>query len=194
MQNKQAANNRTNHRIHRHSCVFLMVSLLLLGCHKNQLNWASLIPKLPYKTEVATDQAAVDLRKKLEKKGLTVITMGQDYLISIPSSRLFPDESPQLNWAAYPLLNDVVCYLQQFRMIAVNITGYSAQYMSVNREKALTLARAKAIANYLWSQGIDSRLLFTEGLGSDKPIIGAARQVDRSPNSRIEITFRHVIS
>jgi len=46
--------------------------------------------------------------------------------------------------------------MKQFRKVGVNVTGYSSEYVSVKRERALALARARAVADYLWSQGIDS--------------------------------------
>ncbi|KTD32754.1 LphA (DotK) [Legionella nautarum] len=149
--------------------------------------------KLPYKVEGAEDRAIIGLQKSLKRCGVAVITIGQDYLISIPSASLFPNQSPQLTWASYGLLNNVVRFLKQFRKVAVNITGFSGKYVSERREHALTLARARAVGDYLWTQGIDSRFIFTEGMGSDKPIMGFTREGDKTPNSRIEITFRDAI-
>ena len=120
--------------------------------------------------------------------------MGQDYLVSIPSHLLFATQSPQLTWGSYQLLNDLVCFLREFRTINVNIRAYSSKYVSPKRELALTEARARAVAEYLWSQEIDTRFIFTQGVGSDKPM-GAFKQYgDGSPVSRIEITFRRAVA
>lgn len=174
--------------------VTLIALMILTGCKVKvyrPLEGESL--KLPYKVEGAEDRAIIELQKSLKRCGVAVITIGQDYLISIPSASLFPNQSPQLTWASYGLLNNVVRFLKQFRKVAVNITGYSGKYVSERREHALTLARARSVGDYLWSQGIDSRFIFTEGMGSDKPIMGFTRDGDKSPNSRIEITFRDAI-
>jgi intracellular multiplication protein IcmN len=64
----------------------------------------------------------------------------------------------------------------------------------VQRERALTLARSRVVGEYLWSQGIDSRLIFTAGLGSDKPITRFSPSGDVSPNARVEITFRDAVA
>jgi intracellular multiplication protein IcmN len=171
----------------------LMILLVLSGCQKKV--WVgSEEPRLPYKVAGASDPTMMTLQKRLNKKGVRVITIGQDYLISIPSSALFPNESPQLMWDSYALLNVVVCYLKQFRKIAINVTAYSNKCVSAKRDRALTLARARAVGDYLWSQGIDSRFIFTRGLGSDKPIIAYELKGDKSQNSRIEITFRDAVA
>ena len=170
----------------------LITVLALTGCHKNQ--FVAEQAKLPYKVAGASDQAMMAMQARFNKEGVRVITIGQDYMISIPSAALFPNESPQLTWGSYGLLNAVTCYLKQFRQIAINVTAFSNKCISAKRDRALTLARARAVGDYLWSQGIDSRFIFTQGLGSDKPIVGFAQRGDQSPNSRIEITFRDAVA
>ena len=50
------------------------------------------------------------------------------------------------------------------------------------------------VGEYFWSQGIDSRFIFTQGLGSDKPVVSFTQGGDSSPNARIEITFRDAVA
>lgn len=134
------------------------------------------------------------LEKRLMERGVKVVSVGQNYLLSIPAASLFGDQSPRLTWESYDELNEIACYLRQFRKVGVNIAAYASRYVSAKREHALTTARAEAVANYLWSQGIDSRLVFTQGVGSDKPIVSMERGGDKSPNARIEITFRRAVA
>ena len=150
-------------------------------------------PILPYKVEGSSDPAIIAMMSRLNKNGIQVVSMGQNYLIRLPTTSLFPDQSPQLMWGSYQLLDEIGCFLKKFRKIAITITAYSSGCFSSDREHALTLARARAVGNYLWSQGIDSRFIFTQGLGNDKPIVGTAPNSDASFNSRIEITFREAI-
>ena len=172
--------------------IFLWVLLSLAGCQSNRFLYEK--PTLPTHVAGASDVQIIALQKSLSGHGIRVITVGQDYLISIPSKLLFATQSPQLRWESYGLLNEVVCYLQQFRKINTTISAYSSRYVSPQRERALTRARASAVAKYLWSQEIDTRFIFTQGMGSDKPI-GAFKQYgDGSPVSRIEITFRRAVA
>lgn len=174
----------------------LALSLMLSGCDlrtKQMLN-SGASSKLPYKVATASDPAIMKMPKQLSQNGVKVITMGQDYLITIPSTLLFASESPRVKWDSYPLLNDVACFLRQFRKININITSYSGKCGSPQRERALTLARARAVGDYLWSQDIDSRFIFTQGLGSDKPIVGNNQGGDKQLSSRIEITFRDAVA
>lgn len=149
---------------------------------------------LPARVNGASDKVMMRLIKEFNKNNVVkIITIGQAYLISIPSSALFADQSPRIKWESYALLNQIVKFMKQFRKIAVTVTSYSSQYVSVRREQALTLARARGVADYLWNQGVDSRFIFIEGAGSEKPISSFTGGGDRTPNSRIEITFHDAL-
>lgn len=173
----------------------LIALLQVSACHRgNEYIPEKEYPKLPCKVRGACDATVMKYLKKFNKRGIRVVTIGQDYLISIPASALFEDQTPHLKWASYGLLNEIVIFLKQFRKVAINVTSYSNKYISVHRERALTLARSRVVGEYLWSQGIDSRFVFTQGLGSDKPIVSFTQGGDTSPNARIEITFRDAVA
>ncbi len=164
------------------------------ACHRGCFFIDDAVPKLPCKVRGACDATINNYIHQLNKNGIKVITMGQAYLISIPACFLFDDQTPHLTLASYGLLNEISCFLKQFRKIEVNITSYSSSYVSCQREHALTLARSRVVGEYLWSQGIDSRFIFTYGLGSDKPIVHEKLGGDQSANARVEITFRRAVA
>lgn len=174
----------------------LLASILLSGCHRYvypPLEDNSY--KLPSRVNQTSDAKVIAMRSAFNRSGvLKVIAMGQNNLVSFPSAAVFADQSPRIKWESYALLNEVAAYMKQFRKISVNVTAYSSQYISSTREHALTLARARVIADYLWSQGVDSRLMFAEGAGSDKPISTYTLGGDKAPSSRVEITFREAIA
>ncbi len=150
--------------------------------------------KLPRRVAGSSDAYVIAQQAGFARCGVKVITIGSDYLISIPSAALFADQSPRIKWESYTILNKVVKFMQQFRKVGVNVTSYSTQYVSSKREQSLTLARARAVADYLWSQGVDSRFIFAEGAGSEKPISTFTPGGERTVNSRIEITFRDAVA
>ncbi len=172
------------------ACVIIFLS----GCQPTAVRPVDDAIPLPTQVAGASDAHIVALEKQLSQSGVRVISLGQNHLISIPSRLLFESQSPQLTWASYQLLNTLVCYLQQFRKVSLTINAFSNPYVSREREHALTLARARAISKYLWSQSIDSRFIFTQGLGSDKPIGVFKRGGEGSLNARIEITFRRTVA
>lgn len=187
-------------RLHISMCfsakIGIIVSFLLLaGCHFFGPKYTIIKPpaSLPYKVRGSSDKKIMAMQHAFNEHGVRVITQGQDYLVSIPSSTIFAYQSPRLTWQSYELLNQVVCYLRLFNKVSVSVQGYVNKCANPKREHALSLARAQAVADYLWSQGIDSRFIFTQGLGSDKPIVPSGGG-DNSLNSRIEITFRDQVA
>ncbi len=148
--------------------------------------------KLPTNVNDGSDAAIATLYKKLTGEGLQIKTMGQMYLINIPARLIFAEQSPQIKWNSYQVLNDIVCYLQLFRKITVHVNAFGSCHRSRSRTYALSLARAKAVGNYLWEQNIETRMVFTEGVGNDKPIVAEAECTDSSANARIEIVFRQL--
>lgn len=149
---------------------------------------------LPTRVKGSSDAAVIELMDKLHLRGVKVITIGQDYLVSVPCSILFADQSPRLTWASYDTLRMVIAFLEQFRKVAVTVTVYGTYYQSVQRTESLSRARAKAVSNYLWAQGIDTRFLVASGAGLKCPIASCGPHGDRSPNSRVEITFRDLVA
>jgi len=176
-------------------CFAVMLAVLLtISCRgRNYVVIDNERYRLPRKVTATADAAVIALQAKMQSCGITVITVGQDYLISIPSAFLFPNQSPRLTWQSYGVLNLVITFMKQFRKVAVNVTSHSSKFVSTRRELSLTEARSRAVADYLWSQGVDSRFIFTEGAGSDKPITPYSTNSDKSLNSRIDITFRDTI-
>ncbi len=177
----------------RRKACFVVVLMCLTACQQNLA--PSILQnesKLPQQVALG-DAEIIALEQRLARQDVQMVSIGQDYLISVPASSLFKDQSPRLTREAYKPLNEIACYLRQFRKVGINVAVFTSPYVSPKREHALSLARAQTVADYLWSQGIESRLLFTQGMGSDKPIVSISRKSDKSPNSRVEITFRRTI-
>lgn len=185
---------RANYIITTRLLFGLLTLLLVSSCQRDNYIPEKELPKLPCKVAGACDSTIIRAMTRLNKRGIKVITMGQNYLITIPASALFDDQSPHVKWGSYSLLNEVADFLKQFRKIAITVTSYSSKYQSVQREHALTLARSRVVGEYFWAQGIDSRFIFTQGLGSDKPITVYSQGGDKSPNARVEITFRRAVA
>lgn len=170
------------------------VILTLIGCHPRPNLSSRDSNDLPKKVKGASDKKIVSLQAQLNKQNIKVISIGQNYLISIPSAKIFADQSPRLTWQSYQVLNEVVEYVKQFRTVSLHVRSFSSQYVSARRELALTAARAKAVGDYIQSQGVDTRFIFTSGLGSDKPIMAYKQGGDFSGNSRVEISFRRQVA
>jgi intracellular multiplication protein IcmN len=174
--------------------IILLAMVFMSGCQPRVARPIDDTIRLPTHVAGTSDAVTKAYEKRLAREGVQIISEGQDYLLIVPSRLLFPDQSPQLTVNSYAVLNDLACYLKEFRKINVNVTAFGSQYVSIQREHALTLTRARAVSDYLWSQGIDSRFIFTQGHGRDKPQSAFAPRNDRANISRVEITFRNAVA
>ncbi len=174
--------------------VLALVLFCLAGCQRQETTHLSEMDdsRLPTSVAGASDSQIDFLQRRLHKKNIKIVNMGDEYLVSIPASMIFADESPKIQWKSYQVLNEVACYLRQYRKVGVHVTTYVSPYASERRQVALSVARSQAVANYLWSQGIDGRLIVAHGQGSQKPAVVKNPPDDNSQNTRIEITFRRV--
>lgn len=187
--------NKIFNKLKTITILFIFTILFMIcGCAKNtQKIIFESNPSLPYAVGSKVDPTQINLLEVLRKQNVKVVTMGQNYLLSIPSTVLFFNQSPRLKWHSYDVLYTVACYLRQFRKVSVKVVSYSTECKSYVRQEALTRARARVVANYLWSQGIKSRFIFSQGVGNNKPLLCTMQGGDDSMNSRIEITFHDEI-
>lgn len=148
---------------------------------------------LPQRTDV-TDAKVADLTKRLDAAGAHIISVGQEYRIILPADHIFYYQSPRLRWDAYDLVNLAVDYLKQYQKVSVRVSAFTR-----DKDKqfagALSYARARSISDYLWSQDIDSRLLYTQvhSMKEDENCCGGISHRNSDLNENIEISFRNTI-
>ena len=105
---------------------------------------------------------------------------------------LFDSGKAELRAAARPVLDKVADVLKQVPDQPVGIEGHTdnvpIQRSGWTDNKALSYARANAVADYLVEQrGIDSARLMTIGYGEERPIAGNGTAAGRQKNRRVEI-------
>ena len=173
---------------------FLVIGLVLQGCgggaQYNSRN--SKVPYLPTHLP-PTDPEKLKMQMRLEHEQVQVIQTGQWILVSIPSLMIFAEHTGNISMGSYGILNDVACFIKMYRKVEIDINAYESCCDSHQRMLALTRLRASRIADYLISQGIDSRIVFTRGMANDKPIMKTERSESHLANSRIEILFKEEI-
>ena len=178
----------------KQSIMWVLVAILCACSMPHPSPYERPLNPLPTHVEGASETAIAEAEKRLNEHGVQLVSQGDDYLISIPGASLFYENSPRIRWKSYTLLNDVTRYLRLYRKVSVQVSVFSNRYRSAKREQALTHARANAVANYLWSQGIHARFIYAYAEGADKPIVENPSRGERTLNSRVEITFREVVA
>ncbi len=91
--------------------------------------------------------------------------------------------------SALPVLERVAAFADACRDTLVSITGHTDSSGDENYNRALSLARARTVADWLQNRGIEPARLEVAGAGSSLPIADNATRFGRSLNRRIDIGF-----
>ena len=109
----------------------------------------------------------------------------------IVDSLIFESSSAELPLDGYGIevLNRLVNYLKENDSVKIMINGYTDSSGIEENNKTLSQNRAKAVYDYLISQGIDAGRINHKGWGSENPIAPNRYKWGRDINRRIEIQF-----
>uniref|UniRef100_UPI004049CBCD OmpA family protein n=1 Tax=Flavobacterium sp. TaxID=239 RepID=UPI004049CBCD len=98
------------------------------------------------------------------------------------------DQSEILPRSKKSLLS-ILNYLRENDQIKAHFVGHASNEGSVNHNKVLSEERAKAICNFLVTNGIDKYRLSAEGKGDRFPIVSNDTETNRAKNRRVEIVL-----
>ncbi len=132
------------------------------------------------------------LVQKLSVNHVQVMLVGDNLRLILPADRFFAPNSPVINENYYPVLNQVAALLYGLDKYVVKVSGYTDNVGWPERNLALSRQQAQTIANYLWNRGLNARVLYATGYGSQMPIASNDTQDGRAMNRRIEISLREI--
>ena len=101
----------------------------------------------------------------------------------------FDRASADLRTMSYGVLDRHVEFAFDCDHLAISITGHTDGAGDEARNRELSLARAKAVADYLISRGVPSSQLITIGAGSSQPVADNDTAWGRMQNRRIEFSL-----
>jgi outer membrane protein OmpA-like peptidoglycan-associated protein len=88
---------------------------------------------------------------------------------------------------SYPILDDLVDYLNRKSNERIEVGGYTDNIGSDAKNLILSLDRSKAIVSYLISKGIASERLVAKGYGAEDPMEDNDTEEGRRKNRRTQI-------
>lgn len=169
----------------------------------------------PYKAEIRDLQATIldlkglpsdasggisDLTSQIDglaarHEGLSVRQDKNAVTVSMLGDVLFDFDKAAIRPAAEPTLRDIAGLVKSSSAGVVTIEGHTDSKGSASYNKELSLRRAKAVAQWLASQGVDPARLSTKGLGDTRPVQpnklanGADNPQGRAQNRRVEFVL-----
>jgi outer membrane protein OmpA-like peptidoglycan-associated protein len=99
----------------------------------------------------------------------------------------FDADSTNINAQSITVLDEVYSFLNTNNRIVVEIGGHTNGLPEHDYCDRLSSARAKSVAEYLYSKGIDERRIVYKGYGKREPIATNSTVVGRRKNQRVEL-------
>ncbi len=133
------------------------------------------------------DQQEAELRAQLQGTGVSVTRVGDQIVLNMPSNITFSTDQDNVKSSFYPTLNSVGLVIKKFNRTIVDVYGHTDSQGSDSYNYDLSQRRAMSVADYLSSQGVDSRRFAVTGFGESRPVASNADERGRALNRRVEI-------
>lgn len=132
-----------------------------------------------------------NLEQMIAYYGISIMRLGEERKIIIPSQRLFYADSPKLVLPqAGQVLAMVMRYMGYHHTVGLTIAVYTDDRHTETRNSALTQTRALEVMHFLERHGVKLPVMFALGEGSAYPIANNQTEDGRSMNNRVEVSFR----
>lgn len=138
------------------------------------------------------DRQADQLRQELAGSGVQVMRQGKDIRLIMPGNITFATNQASLRPEFYRTLNSVAIVLKKFDKTVVRVIGYTDNTGTPMYNQELSERRARSVADYLISQGVNANRFAILGYGERQPIASNDTAEGRQANRRVEITIREI--
>lgn len=133
------------------------------------------------------DRQEEKLRQRLQGTGVSVTRQGDNLILNMPGNITFATNSADINAGFYDVLNSVVLVLKEFDKTLIDVYGHTDSVGSDAYNQTLSERRAGSVGQYLLSQGVDGRRVYTQGFGKTRPIASNDTEAGRQQNRRVEL-------
>ncbi len=118
-----------------------------------------------------------------------VLSLATRFAEEVDSTVNFEFDSSVVDASAKPVLNQQADWIRQFPEVRFRVYGHTDAVGSAGYNKSLGMRRARAVLNYLVSQGVDrSRLEAVVSLGKTQPLIVTQGRERKNRRTVTEVT------
>lgn len=133
------------------------------------------------------DRQEAELRRQTAGTGVDVIRQGDELLLRMPAGITFAFNSYTIQPQFQATLDEVGRTLQAYPSTIIDVLGHTDAIGSNEYNQRLSEQRARAVADYLISRGVQPARIATRGYGETMPIADNATEAGRAANRRVEI-------
>lgn len=139
-----------------------------------------------YGSYIETNETLAD---RLRNRGVTLVTLGDNVLIVLPSARVFNAMTANIKPSSYGTLNLVTRYINGYTSMMVKVSAYTNDIGSSCVNQALSQSQAENVADYLTMAGVNTRIVYAVGYGGQNLVQRRNCVWGDSDNYRVEITL-----
>ena len=121
--------------------------------------------------------------------GITMLPVKGGVEMRLPEAALFDIDESTIRASDSPMLDRAAAVLKR-SMRPILIEGHTDNQGSLAYNRALSAARADAVAKALITRGVPAARITTQGMGYLRPIASNDTQAGRASNRRVEILVR----
>lgn len=133
------------------------------------------------------DRQEARLRQQTAGTGVEIIRQGDELVLRMPEGITFAYNRADVQPQFRATLDQVAATLQEYRSTAIDVYGHTDSTGSDSYNQDLSERRARSVADYLVSRGIDRVRLGTRGFGENQPIADNSTDAGRAANRRVEL-------
>jgi outer membrane protein OmpA-like peptidoglycan-associated protein len=135
------------------------------------------------------DAQELELRKELERTGVSVTRAGDHITLNMPGNITFATDSADLNAGFFEVLNSVGKVVNEFEQTVIEVAGHTDSTGSDQYNQQLSTRRADAVAAYLKTRSVRADRVITVGAGETHPVATNDTPEGRQLNRRVELTL-----
>lgn len=113
--------------------------------------------------------------------------------VSLSSEASFDFDRSSLKPAFYPALDKIAELLSKYDRTLLHVVGYTDSTGTETYNIDLSNERARSVAMYLQTEGVDVRRIRTEGRGESEPRAANTTAANRALNRRVEIFIKPLV-
>jgi outer membrane protein OmpA-like peptidoglycan-associated protein len=133
------------------------------------------------------DRQEAELRRQTAGTGVDVIRQGDELLLRMPAGITFAFNSYTIQPQFQATLDEVARTLQAYPSTIIDVLGHTDSVGTNEYNQRLSEQRARAVADYLISRGINPARIATRGYGETMPIADNATEAGQAANRRVEL-------
>lgn len=133
------------------------------------------------------DRQEQELRRETAGTGVEVVRQGDELTLRMPSGITFAQGRYDIQPQFRQTLNEVASTLGSYERTYIDVLGHTSSEGTDAFNQTLSEQRARSVADYLRTQGVQSARIETQGYGETQLLNDENDETERAANRRVEI-------